>query len=61
MRQRLLMGVVLLFAFALPAFGQTPSGEISGTVSDSSGSVMPGVRVTLTNAATNASKITDAL
>jgi hypothetical protein len=58
MRQRLLMGVVFLFAFALPAFGQTPSGEISGTVSDSSGSVMPGVRVTLTNAATNAIRLT---
>ena len=34
-------------------WAQTPSGEISGVVSDASGSVMPGVRVTLTNVATN--------
>jgi hypothetical protein len=33
---------------------QTPSGEISGVVSDQSGAAVTGVRVTLTNLATNA-------
>ena len=47
-----------LAALAAPVFAQTPSGEISGTVVDSSGSVLPGVRVTLTNAATNAVRLT---
>jgi Carboxypeptidase regulatory-like domain len=45
---------LLLVAFAFPMSAQTPSGEISGVVSDSNGSVVAGVRVTLTNSATNA-------
>ena len=45
---------LLLVAFAFPTSAQTPSGEISGVVSDSNGSVVAGVRVTLTNSATNA-------
>ena len=58
MRHRLLIGICIIAALAFPAFAQTPSGEISGTVVDSSGSVLPGVRVTLTNAATNAIRLT---
>src|SRR3990170_2362644 len=58
MCHRLLIGIVLLTTLALPASAQTPSGEISGTVVDSSGSVLPGVRVTLTNVATNAIRLT---
>ena len=46
---------LLLVAFAFPTSAQTPSGEISGVVSDSTGSVVAGVKVTLTNSATNAS------
>ena len=42
---------------ASPTFAQTPSGEISGLASDSSGSVLPGVRVTLINVATNATRV----
>ena len=57
MCNRLLFGLVLLTALALPASAQTPSGEISGTVVDSSGSVLPGVRVTLTNSGTNAVRL----
>ena len=45
---------LLLAAFAFPFSAQTPSGEISGVVSDSNGAVVAGVRVTLTNSATNA-------
>jgi hypothetical protein len=45
---------LLLVAFAFPTSAQTPSGEISGVVSDLNGSVVAGVRVTLTNSATNA-------
>jgi hypothetical protein len=55
---RLLIGIVLFTTLAFPVSAQTPSGEISGTVVDSSGSVLPGVRVTLTNAATNAIRLT---
>src|SRR5688500_5485276 len=58
MRNRFLFGLVLLLSLALPASAQTPSGEISGTVLDSSGSVLPGVRVTLTNEATNPIRLT---
>jgi len=53
MLRRLLTAVLVLTTLAVPVSAQTPSGEISGTVSDTSGSVMPGVRVTLTNVATN--------
>jgi hypothetical protein len=40
--------------FAIPLFAQTPSGEISGVVSDTNRSVVAGVRIMLTNSATNA-------
>jgi hypothetical protein len=58
MCNRLLSCLVVFMALALPAYAQTPSGEISGTVVDSSGSVLPGVRVTLTNSGTNAVRLT---
>src|SRR5262252_4939655 len=45
---------LLLVSFAFPMSAQTPSGEISGVVSDSNGAVVAGVRITLTNTATNA-------
>src|SRR2546429_1525188 len=44
---------LLLLALVAPVHAQTPSGEISGTVVDSSGLPVPGVTVTLTNRATN--------
>ena len=58
MSLRLLLGVFLLASIAFPVSAQTPSGEISGVVTDSSDSVLPGVRVTLTNIATNAVRLT---
>ena len=43
-----------LFAISLSLHAQTPSGEISGVVADQAGSVVAGVKVMLTNIATNA-------
>src|SRR5262245_55968349 len=51
---RVITTFLLLATVAFPMIAQTPSGEISGVVSDANGSVVAGVRVTLTNAATNA-------
>ena len=44
----------LCFVISLSLSAQTPSGEISGVVADQAGSVVPGVKVMLTNTATNA-------
>ena len=55
MSQRLLataLGVLVVCVSTLVA--QTPSGEISGVVTDASGAAVPGVTITLTNQATNA-------
>src|SRR5712691_1792398 len=49
--------LLLLLAIAAPVHAQTPSGEISGTVVDSSGLSVPGVTVTLTNPATNVVRV----
>ena len=46
----------LLLTLSLLALAQGPSGEITGTVKDSSGAVMPGASVLLTNAATGAKR-----
>src|SRR4026208_1014755 len=45
--------LLLVLALAAPVRGQTPSGEISGTVIDASGLPVPGVTITLSNVATN--------
>ena len=47
------VSIVFCFAFCLPALAQTRGGEANGTVIDSSGAVVPGASVTLTNQATN--------
>src|SRR5262245_5215268 len=51
MGRKLLM-VLILAAISLPMFGQT-FGEISGVVYDSTGAVVPGVMITVTNPQTN--------
>src|SRR4051794_22711121 len=49
--------VVVAFLFAsLQAFGQGQAGTILGTVTDSSGAVLPKVNVTITNTATGVTK-----
>ncbi|HYE74396.1 MAG TPA: carboxypeptidase-like regulatory domain-containing protein, partial [Blastocatellia bacterium] len=49
--------VFLLFlCFLCSTHAQTPSGEISGVIFDASGLVVPGVKVSLNNLATNASR-----
>ena len=48
-------GALLMVVFAcFIVSGQTISGRINGTVTDSSGAVIPGATVTITNIATNA-------
>ena len=56
MRDRSL-ALLFLLLFTSPAYAQTPSGEISGTVADASGLPVPGVTVTLTNQATNITRV----
>lgn len=51
---RTLVAAILVLGLVNPAAAQAPSGEISGVVVDSSGSAVPGVRITLINQATNA-------
>src|SRR5262245_59346117 len=46
----LVVGVVLIFA--VPARAQFDSAQVSGVVQDTTGGVLPGVDVTLTNAGT---------
>ena len=53
-----LIFLFLLLAILVPfaAFAQSSTGSISGTVTDASGSVLPGVTVTATNTATGAAR-----
>jgi hypothetical protein len=48
--------LLLVVAITTSLCAQTPSGEISGVVTDQTGAVMVGVKVTLTNPATNATR-----
>src|ERR671939_568735 len=44
--------VLLCLLFALQSFAQTSNATLGGTVSDSSGALIPGVTITATNVAT---------
>jgi len=48
-----LTSIILSFALSFSAFAQTRGGEANGTVTDSTGAVVPGATLTLTNQATN--------
>ncbi len=54
MSLRITVAFLLLVAIAVPLRAQTPSGEISGVVTDQTEAIVAGVKVTLTNIATNA-------
>lgn len=53
-----IFGVLFVIALCLlaPAFGQSPTGEIDGTITDSSGAVLPNATVRLLNSATGATR-----
>ena len=54
---KLVAFAVIAFLFAsMQAFGQGQAGTILGTVTDSSGAVLPNVSVTITNTATGVTK-----
>src|SRR3990172_4383121 len=51
---KLIMRVgILMCLLALAVWGQAPTGEITGTVTDASGAAVPGATLTLTHPATN--------
>ena len=48
----------LIVSFTVPAFSQSTSGRIVGRTADPTGAVLAGVKITLVNAATGASRST---
>src|SRR6202451_2016113 len=58
LRHRALAFLLALGLFTLPAFSQSTSGRIVGRVADPTGAVLAGVKITLTNDATGASRDT---
>ena len=55
---RLLGAVGILLLWCSAAWGQTTFGSIAGSVSDSTGAIIPGAQVTLTNLGTNEKRVT---
>ena len=55
MKTELVVFLIVAMAIAVPSFGQT-FGGITGVVMDSSGSVVVGATVTVTNPQTNLSR-----
>src|SRR5690242_12213999 len=53
----LLLGMGVLFLWCSAAWGQTTFGSIAGSVSDSTGAVIPGAQVTLTNLGTTEKRV----
>jgi hypothetical protein len=47
------MSLILCFALATASFGQAVYGSIFGTVTDTSGGIVPGATLTITNINTN--------
>jgi Carboxypeptidase regulatory-like domain/TonB-dependent Receptor Plug Domain len=58
--KRLSSMLVLLMAFAMPAFAQIQGGSISGTVRDEQGGVLPGVTVSLQGVDATQTAVTEA-
>ena len=53
---RLSVPLSILLALAASAAAQTATGNLSGTIRDTTGGVLPGVNVTIRNVATGASR-----
>src|SRR6266446_4613683 len=49
MKKLLIASTVLYFIFELEAFGQSSNATLSGTATDSTGAVLPGLNVTARN------------
>ena len=60
--KRLVLVLLLMLSSAIPAVAQFETGNIVGTIKDSTGAVVPGAKVTLTNVGTGVTsdKTTDA-
>src|ERR1700682_3133659 len=54
------IGFLAVFAcyLAVVCWGQAPTGQIAGTITDSSGALVPSVNVTLTHPSTNTKRST---
>ncbi len=52
-RKLLLLGALL----STPVFAQSPTGALEGVVADNTGALIPNAKITITNAATNESKV----
>jgi len=50
--KKCLFALLVLSFFSIPVFGQSANATVSGTVSDASNALVPGVTVTATNNAT---------
>jgi hypothetical protein len=59
-RNRLMLGAMVLLAFAAASFGADTSGKILGTVKDPAGNMVPHAAATLTNKATGVKQTTEA-
>ena len=51
-----LCGIALILLWVAPVWSQSSEGRILGTVSDASGAVIAGAKITITNVATNVSR-----
>src|SRR5262245_40722667 len=52
-QSRVLLGLLAVVLTGAPIFAQSSMGTVDGSVTDTSGGVIPGAAVTLTNVATN--------
>ena len=58
--KKVITTLVLMIAFALPAFAQIQSGSLNGTIKDEQGGVLPGVTVTAQGVDATQTFVTDA-
>lgn len=57
---RSLLLICVVLALFTPVFGQVPTGSISGTVTDSTGALVPNANVTITNKSTGIARTLEA-